>query len=391
MRALWVGRIVVLDTPSDWFRELVDDIIPGDPVTPIVGDPQTDERIRSLEQYCADNNIVFDAVWTIADKSVVLTAQIAAFFGKPGMDPDMITQLKNKQTLREWLYDNRSELDSGVPHVYALPRINPQDVTPEDFPLIIKGKESAGKSLIHIAHTQEELQEKIQEYGIDVLTIEPYFEWTDIDINVLVRDGNIEWFGFVENLPAIQPWFLEDGSVCYHSISEAQQKEIVLYMQHILDFSGIKTACLHVEFRIDGHGDDFCFTLIEINFRMGGVENFSFHLGRDNHDLILSNLELAFGMPLSQAHISLCSGMYPYMQNGNFYSHKAGVLTHIAPPEINPNIVEYLFYNAPEMVCSFPPGPNDDIGWVVAVSSDSVVDMKKALEKAMKETVIEIE
>jgi hypothetical protein len=162
-------------------------------------------------------------------------------------------------------------------------------------------------------------------------------------------------------------------------------------MQHILDLSGIKTACLHVEFRIDTQDNDFCFTLIEINFRMGGVENFCFHLGRDNHDLIRSNLELTFGLPLSQSRIPLGSGLYPYMQNGNFYAHKTGTLTHITPPRVSPNILEYVFYNPPEMSCCFPPGPNDDIGWVVAVSSHSLTEMKQALEKAMKETTIEIE
>lgn len=171
-----MGRIVVLDMPSDWFLELVDDVIAGDPVAPIIGNPHEDERIILLQKYCADNNITFDAVWTIADKSVVLTAQVAAFFGKPGMNPDMITRLKNKQILREWLYDNRDSLNRDIPHVYALPRIDPKHVLDDDFPLIIKGKESAGKSLIYIAHNTQELQEKIEEYGIDVLTIEPYFE-----------------------------------------------------------------------------------------------------------------------------------------------------------------------------------------------------------------------
>lgn len=162
-------------------------------------------------------------------------------------------------------------------------------------------------------------------------------------------------------------------------------------MQHILELSGIQTACLHVEFRIDTRDNDFCFTLIEINFRMGGVENFCFHLGRDNHDLIRSNLELAFGLPLSQSHIPLGSGPYRYMQNGNFYAHKIGILTHISTPHVNPNILEYVFYNPPEMACSYPPGPNDDIGWVIAASPDSVSEVKQALERAMKETVIKIE
>lgn len=96
-------------------------------------------------------------------------------------------------------------------------------------------------------------------------------------------------------------------------------------------------------------------------------------------------------MPLSQSRIPLGSGLYPYMQNGNFYAHKTGTLTHITPPRVSPNIMEYVFYNPPEMACSYPPGPNDDIGWVVAVSSHSIAEMKQALEKTMRETVIEIE
>lgn len=171
-----MGRIVVLDMPSDWFLELVDDTVVGDPVAPIIGNPRSDERIIALQKYCSDNGVTFDAVWTIADKSVVLTAQIAAFFGKPGMNPDIITRLKNKQILREWLYDHRDILNRDIPHVYALPRIDSEHVSDEDFPLIIKGKESAGKSLIYIAQNNQELQEKIEQYGIDVLTIEPYFE-----------------------------------------------------------------------------------------------------------------------------------------------------------------------------------------------------------------------
>lgn len=96
-------------------------------------------------------------------------------------------------------------------------------------------------------------------------------------------------------------------------------------------------------------------------------------------------------MPLSQSRIPLGSGLYPYMKNGNFYAHKTGTLTHIIPPHVHPNILEYVFYNPPEMACSYPPGPNDDIGWVIAASRDSVPEMQQALEKAMKETVIDIQ
>ncbi len=104
-----------------------------------------------------------------------------------------------------------------------------------------------------------------------------------------------------------------------------------LYAQNILDQArGIHFACLHIEFRArhDEHG--FSFTLIEINFRMGGVENFVFHLGQDNHDLIRSNMELAFSMELSQKDIPTKTGPYPYMRTADLYTTKNGTLRHLS-------------------------------------------------------------
>lgn len=392
IRALGVGHVVVLDTPDEWFSPFVDVTISGDAITPIADMQQAenDSRIQSIVQYMQTQGIEFDGVWTFADKSVVLCAQIAHFFWKPGISPDVISKLKNKQILREWLYGNREHLGNNATHVYALPHIELDSVVADDFPIIIKGKETAGKNLIHIVHTPEELEKCVQRYGVHIITLEPYFEWTDIDLNVIVKWWKIEWSWFIENLPALHPWFLEDGSVCHHSLTADEQREIITYMQNILNLSHIETACLHVEFRIRREEDNFSFTLIEINFRMGGVENFAFHLGRDGYDLVRSNLELAFDMKLSQDSAPQGTDKCRYMMNKNIYADKSGILTDVKPPQITDDIIEYLFYAPLGLDCSFPPGPKDDIGWIVAGSSKSPTDVIAMLDTGLEETGVDI-
>gem|GEM_PF-1579814 len=56
----------------------------------------------------------------------------------------------------------------------------------EHFPLILKGVESVGKSLIQVVRTQEELDNNIQKYGLSSVALEPYFEGIDIDLNLVI-------------------------------------------------------------------------------------------------------------------------------------------------------------------------------------------------------------
>jgi len=50
---------------------------------------------------------------------------------------------------------------------------------------------------------------------------------------------------------------------------------------------------------------------------------------------------------------------------------------------VNQNIIEYLFYNPDNLICTFPPGPNDDIAWIVAASRTSPAEVVDTLNKAL--------
>ena len=99
-------------------------------------------------------------------------------------------------------------------------------------------------------HTPAELSHAIGKYGLDQVTLEPYFRGVDIDFNTIIQNGIIEWYGFVENFPPLQPSFLEDGSLCHHTITLEEQGEMVTYMQHIIELAHIETAFLHTELRL---------------------------------------------------------------------------------------------------------------------------------------------
>ena len=70
---------MILDDSDDtWYAPFVDVIVSGDPETPI-DHPEKDTRIQLIKKYMTEHALEFDGVWTFADKSVVLTAQIAHF------------------------------------------------------------------------------------------------------------------------------------------------------------------------------------------------------------------------------------------------------------------------------------------------------------------------
>jgi hypothetical protein len=397
LRDIWVGRIVVLDVHREWCREFVDDTIYcEDAFSPLIDseNPTSDPRIQSILDFMKQKNITFDGVWTFADRSVVLTAQIAQFLGTPWIWPEILVHLKNKQTLREWLYTHHDVLQDDCPHVISIPCVDYAHVSPDSFPLILKWVESVGKSLISVVTTPRELDEKVQKHGLLSVALEPYFEWIDIDLNLVVSQGKIVWSGFVENFVPQQPWFLENGSQTCLCIDTEEQKEVVRYTQNILNLAqNIQTACLHVEFRVRHDERGFSFTLIEINFRMGGGENFVFPLGQDNYDLILANMELAFGLPLSQQHILPKSGPYPYMKTADLFTTRKGFLKNLQWPKNTDNVLEYLFFAEVGMECDFPPRwcVLDEIGWIVAGSRTSQEEASLMLERALEEVLVDIQ
>lgn len=397
IRDLGVWTIVVLDVHREWCTEFVHDtIFCEDSFSPLADPvhPETDSRIQSVLSYMKEKNVTFDGVWMFADKSVVLCAQIARFLGTPWIGPDILAQLKNKQSLREWLFTHRNTLGEHCPHVISLPCVNYDFVAAEHFPLILKGVESVWKSLIQVVRTQEELAHNVQKYGLSSVTLEPYFEGIDIDLNLVVKNGKIVWSWFVENFIPQQPGFLENGSQTCVCIDEEEKKEVARYTQNILDLArDIQTACLHVEFRVRHDSNWFSFTLIEINFRMGWGENFVFPLWEDNYDLILANMELAFGMELSQKDIPSKSGLYPYMKTADLFTTRRGILKNLQWPADTSHILEYLFFAEVGMECDFPPRGCilDEIGWIVAGSSTSPEEAAIMLEKALQEVVVDIQ
>lgn len=131
----------MLDVRDGWFRGLVDDIIvTDDAFSPLIDpkNPETDIRIQAIQRYVREKNITFDGVWTFADKSVVLCAQIARYLGTAGIDPTVIAHLKNKQSLRRWLFEHADALSQQCPHIRSLPSLHIDSIKTSDFPLILK-------------------------------------------------------------------------------------------------------------------------------------------------------------------------------------------------------------------------------------------------------------
>jgi hypothetical protein len=130
-----------LDKAQGWFSGSVDDVIPcEDSFSPLIDPdkPETDVRIQAILSYMKEKNIHFDGIWTFADRSVVFCAQIAKFLGRPGIDPLVLAHLKNKQTLREWLFEHAPILSELCPRACSIPSLDLNSIGVQHFPIILK-------------------------------------------------------------------------------------------------------------------------------------------------------------------------------------------------------------------------------------------------------------
>ena len=96
-------------------------------------------------------------------------------------------------------------------------------------------------------------------------------------------------------------------------------------------------------------------------------------------------------MQLSQIYLPQHNGEYYHIKTENIYSHKSGILRDVIAPQNTKNIIEYLLYAPIGFNCTFPPGPNDDLGWIVVGSRTSQQEASEKLDNVLREMIIDIQ
>lgn len=125
------------------------------------------------------------------------------------------------------------------------------------------------------------------------LLLEQYLDGDEVDIDIVVSEGQWRYAGLTDNGPTIEPYFNETWGVCPSLLALHKQRELKDFAIRCVTALGFESGVFHVECRYTSTGPQ----LIEVNARMGGGPVHEHNLRTWGVDLVEETLLLALGIP----------------------------------------------------------------------------------------------
>ncbi|CAE7815788.1 CARNS1 [Symbiodinium sp. KB8] len=319
-------RSVLVDSADSWSRQLVDE---GIAVKFLAIDmSQSSDRlldflieaIRNLEKDPKIGKV--DAVATFAELSVPLTARLAEALGVPGPAPESTDQARDKFLTRQALARN----GLPTPPVYEI--LSEQDIDPAirtvGFPAVLKPVSGAASVGVKKVENEAELwsaySARHHELGSMVISsgaiikddgqqgaavgasavigarfvLESYLDGEEVDVDVVMSDGEWQYAAVSDNGPTLEPYFNETWAVSPSLLPREKQLALRELAVSSVKALGFQDGIFHVELKYTSqHGAQ----LIEVNARMGGGPVYSTNLKTWGVDLVEETLFCAAGIP----------------------------------------------------------------------------------------------
>mmetsp|Transcript_73555 Transcript_73555/g.172533 ORF Transcript_73555/g.172533 Transcript_73555/m.172533 type:complete len:644 (+) Transcript_73555:56-1987(+) len=319
-------RSVLVDSADSWSRQLVDE---GIAVKFLAIDmSQSSDRlleflieaIRNLEKDPKIGKV--DAVATFAELSVPLTARLAEALGVPGPAPESTDQARDKFLTRQALARN----GLPTPPVYEI--LSEQDIDPAictvGFPAVLKPVSGAASVGVKKVENEAELwsaySARHHELGSMVISsgaiikddgqqgaavgasavigarfvLESYLDGEEVDVDVVMSDGEWQYAAVSDNGPTLEPYFNETWAVSPSLLPRDRQLALREMAVSSVKALGFQDGIFHVELKYTSqHGAQ----LIEVNARMGGGPVYSTNLKTWGVDLVEETLFCAAGIP----------------------------------------------------------------------------------------------
>ena len=123
--------------------------------------------------------------------------------------------------------------------------------------------------------------------------LEQYLDGPEVDVDVVMADGEAQYAVVVDNGPTAEPYFAETWGLCPSRLPTATQDELRALAVASLKSCGFECGVFHVELKQTSKGP----RLIEINARMGGGQVRQTHMIASGVDLVEETLFTAVGIP----------------------------------------------------------------------------------------------
>ena len=197
--------------------------------------------------------------------------------------------------------------------------------------------------------------------------VEEYIDGTEVDIDMLLQDGEVKFWSISDNFQTHEPYFIETGQAIPSRLPQAKQDALVRMATKVLSELGIKNGVIHFEAKSSSVGP----VPIEINLRMGGDEVYSFVKHAWNVDLIENAAKIAVGEPLK---VRKPSQPLIHLEGKYFLPIKEGLVRkididqkihtdfHLFELRLTKNIGDKIL---------LPPQDFDYMGWITATGKDA--------------------
>jgi len=317
-------KSVIIDHPDSWSRGLVDEgiaakFIPLD-MSRSAGEIFEDAVacIGALEGDAAVGPA--DAVCTFVELSVPLVARLAERFGLPGPPPAAVDAARNKHatraalraaglpTPRNCLIRSEGDLQRAAEHV--------------GFPAVLKPISGAASLGVKKVTAVDQLAGCYREVIADLssmvvvsgalaqgngssqgiaaasvvdltVLLEQYLDGEEVDIDIVVSEGQWRYAAVTDNGPTVEPYFNETWGVCPSLLPLQKQRELKDFAIRSIAALGFDSGVFHTECKYTSTGPQ----LIEVNARMGGGPVHEHNLRTWGVDLVEETLFLALGIP----------------------------------------------------------------------------------------------
>mmetsp|Transcript_43900 Transcript_43900/g.82006 ORF Transcript_43900/g.82006 Transcript_43900/m.82006 type:complete len:635 (+) Transcript_43900:43-1947(+) len=319
-------RSILIDGADSWSRRLVDEGV-ALKFIPVDMSQSSDavlltliQEIQNLEKDPQVGKV--DGVATFAELSVPLTARLAEALGVPGPAPESADQARDKFATRLALQAH------GLPTPPVSEILSEADihqaVQTVGFPAVLKPVSGAASVGVKKVESEAELRSayhaRHQELGSMVISsgaivkddgqqgaaigadavigarfiLESYLDGEEVDVDVVMSDGEWQYAAVSDNGPTLEPYFNETWAVSPSLLPREKQLALRELAVSSVKALGFQDGIFHVELKYTTqHGAQ----LIEVNARMGGGPVYSTNLKTWGVDLVEETLFCVAGIP----------------------------------------------------------------------------------------------
>ncbi len=346
---------------------------------------------KITEFIVAHADIKIDGVITFWDESVVLAAHISEQFCWIGILSKTADRIKNKYAFRDACQTE------GIPAPHHLLLNTEADLAKADaeleYPVVVKPVYGASSAFVVRADNLSELttvyNDQIKnihtfwlapEWNSLQVLVEEYIDGQEVDIDILVQNGEVKYISIIDNKETNEPFFVETGWSSPSRLGAKEQKELEAMAVFTLKALKVENGCVHFEAKYGSKGA----VPIEINLRMGGGEVYLYSKLVWGVDLVENALKIALGLPvvIDKPDKPIC-----HLLSYRFLPEKTCKLTKLRVDEAvygQSSVVSLYFEKQVGDIFLAPPEGYDRCIGVITVKGESHVAAEENLAKALK-------